>query len=395
MLIRRISFLILCVVLLASPAFGQEDDAALLASFQKNFLRASIAIKIQVLQDAAKVENLDMGPLYLQAVEFVLDNIDVFQGDPTARQLAVLGVRLIGLSGYDQASRVLWDYFTADSNTTVRIEILSAFGHFGSIEPEIVSGLNGWLSEQNDRFQTGKEVDFSVVSECVIALGLIGDRSSFSVLFTSSVIGYPDDIVRKARESLFSIEGDFKELVTLVIRKNPLPEKLAALRLAMGNDRLGDEDRGEIAEEALSIGIYSASSELEDRESLRQIRYEAIAVITEYRWFRATSLAIDHFDLTLIEYDRGIGRKSHVLDAVRCLGAMGTYEAAERLTLYLDLINSYVENGRNIDEDIVLGVIENLALLGDKVAFDYLLYTGYLDYSEKVKKAAREALNKL
>ena len=74
---------------------------------------------------------------------------------------------------------------------------------------------------------------------------------------------------------------------------------------------------------------------------------------------------------------------------------MGTHEAAVRLTLYLELINSYVDNGQAYDEQVVIAVIKNLELLGDLVAFDYLLYTGYLNYSERVKQAAREALKNL
>jgi hypothetical protein len=33
--------------------------------------------------------------------------------------------------------------------------------------------------------------------------------------------------------------------------------------------------------------------------------------------------------------------------------------------------------------------------LGDKTAFDYLLYVGYLSYPETVKKASRDALARL
>jgi hypothetical protein len=43
----------------------------------------------------------------------------------------------------------------------------------------------------------------------------------------------------------------------------------------------------------------------------------------------------------------------------------------------------------------VLAVIQNLGSLGDKVAFDYLLYARLLDYSDSIKKAAQESLNQL
>jgi hypothetical protein len=42
-----------------------------------------------------------------------------------------------------------------------------------------------------------------------------------------------------------------------------------------------------------------------------------------------------------------------------------------------------------------LAVVGNLGILGDKTAFDHLLYIGYLQYPESVKRAARDALQKL
>ena len=74
---------------------------------------------------------------------------------------------------------------------------------------------------------------------------------------------------------------------------------------------------------------------------------------------------------------------------------MATHEAAVRLALYLDILNSDVENGKKVEDNIVLAVIRSLGELGDNVAFDYLLYAGYLDYSDSIKKAARESLNRL
>ncbi len=74
---------------------------------------------------------------------------------------------------------------------------------------------------------------------------------------------------------------------------------------------------------------------------------------------------------------------------------MSTHEAAVRLTQYLVLLNSYTEKGRGYDEQVVLTLLDNLGILADKVAFDDLMYTQYLNYSAGVKKAARAALDNL
>ena len=51
--------------------------------------------------------------------------------------------------------------------------------------------------------------------------------------------------------------------------------------------------------------------------------------------------------------------------------------------------------GKVFDEQTVMAVIRNLGILGDKVAFDYLLYIGYLKYPDSIKKAAKDALQNL
>ena len=156
-----------------------------------------------------------------------------------------------------------------------------------------------------------------------------------------------------------------------------------------------DEEKGEIAQTALEKGLYGTANGPQDREILRQMRYESIRMLTKLSWSAATKDVIEHFDQTLQEKILGVGRTTHVLEAIRCLGAMNTHEAAVRLSLYLDLLNSDVERGKNVEDEIVLAVIQNLGELGDKVAFDYLLYARLLDYSDSIKKAAQDSLNQL
>lgn len=386
-----------CVMLLfvAAAAVSAQDQADILRAFQKNFVRGNLNTKIQVLQDAATRTDVDMGPLYHQALEFVIDNASIFESDLVARELGVLAVRLIGISEYGDALYSLWEYFTADDERSIRIAVLNAIGSLAPVDPRLVNNLNRWLAGENDKLRAEEDVDLEVIEEAVVALGKIGDDSSFPVLFSVSILGGSDDIDDKAIEALYSIEGDFQDLILRVIEQNPLAEKLEALRIGLSNEDLRDDEKGEIAEAALARGLYSTATQSQEREILRQIRYEAIRTLTKYTWSTATNDVIEHFDQTLQESILGIGRTSHVIEAIQALGAMNTHEAAVRLSLYLDLLNSDVERGKNVEDEIVLAVIQSLGELGDKVAFDYLLYARLLDYSDSIKKAAQDSLNQL
>ncbi len=392
---KRIAAFILCSFLIsAAPATSQEESDKLRA-FQRNFLRASLTTKIQVLQDAADETDVDMGPLYLQALDFAIENSTFLRDDPSARDLAILAVRLVGLSGYREAMAPLWKLFTLDSSSSVRIEVLSAVAALTPPDPEIVQKINRWVMRQNDAFREGETVDQAVLAEAAVTLGTIGAQTSFSVLFSMSTVGYADLVAEKAREALYRIEGDFADLIERVIRDNPPAEKLEALRIAIANDNLSGEEKSEIAGGALSVALAMTPRSADEREYQRQIRYESVRVLTDNGWSSATDEVIEHFNLVVEEYSVGAARRSHVIEAVDALGAMGTHEAAVRLSLYLDVLNSDVENGKNYEEQVVLSVIRNLGILGDQVAFDYLLYARYLNYSERVKKSAAEVINKL
>jgi hypothetical protein len=128
---------------------------------------------------------------------------------------------------------------------------------------------------------------------------------------------------------------------------------------------------------------------------LRDIRFQAAAALGARKWSHAIGLLVEHLDMSIGEFDKGLVDRNHLLDAIGNLGATNTHDAAVRLTQLLVLINSYTEKGKAYDDPVVFAVLQNLGALGDKVAFDDLMYTQYLNYSTGVKKAARTALDKL
>lgn len=392
--------LLICFTVGVVGQEGVNDSEVdpIVKTYMRNFVRASLQTKIQILQDAGKLGNVDMGPLYMKALDFVLSNESLLESDPSdtmMKQLAVLAVRLVGIGGYREARYLLWDLFRSSRDTSSRVAVMNALGEIADGDQKIIEALNDWLSRQNSLYQTGNKPDPQVVGECITSLGKLGDPSSFPIIFTSLTLKFSDEITNKAREALYTIEGDFQTLITNVIEKNPIRDKLAALKMALGSGKLTDQQKGQIAEAALQVALRTSSPESSEQAQLREMRYVAVRALTERVWSKATPLAIQHFDIIVVEYDRGIVSKSNFLEAIACLGAMGTREAAERLSLYLGLLNQYKENNKSVDEQVVLAVINNLGRLGDSVAADNLLYAQYLDYSSTVRKAAKEAFNNL
>jgi hypothetical protein len=391
----KILILLMLASILAPLAAQEAGSNPRLDSYLRNFARASLSTKLEILQNVEQEGPEGFGPLYMKAIDFVLGNQALLETDSTMRQLSVLASRLVGEAGYAEGRMRLWRLFEVDDDTAVRIAILQSLSRIGGGDAQIISELNRWVSSQNTLFLTGQKPNYQVLDAAVTTLGELGDPSSFPILFTTMNLQFSETITERAEAALFDIDAEFKDLIIQVIDKNVIREKLAALNMALETDELTNDEKGEVAEAALEVGLETSSPDATEKTQLREIRFTAIRALTERSWSRATPLVIRHFDITVMEYDRGIIRKDNFLEAIAALGAMATHEAAVRLNLYLDLLNTYKEQDKQVDEQIIRAVIQNLGKLGDKVATDNLLYVGYLNYSQTVRNAAREALGNL
>jgi hypothetical protein len=390
---------VLCIgiaLMVAATAAPAQDAQKILDTFRRNFAIASLDVKIQILQDAAAGKNAaDMGPLFQQAVDFVIDNASLIPTDARFNQLAALGAEQIGVVAYAPARYSVWKLFQAGVDSMTLAKAAGALGVVGAGDPETIANLNRFVDAQNVLTASGKPFDPAVIAAAFQSLGKLGDPSSFPILFSAVNLGYPEKIAAMARDALLSIKGDFATMITGVIKERPLPEKMLALQMALSSDKLNDEQKGQVAELALDIGLHTGAADAAGKTTLRDMRFAAAAGIASRTWTHATALMIEHLDATIGEFDKGLVDRNHLLDAIGGLGVMASHDAAVRLTQYLVLINSYTEKGKAYDDQVVFTVIQNLGALADKVAFDDLMYTQYLGYSAAVKKAARAALDKL
>jgi HEAT repeat protein len=384
---------LLCVCAFALHA---QDSKSLLDGFRRNFTIASLDVKIQILQDAAASKgSADMGPLYQQAVDFALDNTSLIPTDPRFGQLAVVAADQIKTIIYTPAKYSLLNMFKTDSDTSVRVHIAAALGAVGTADAEIIDGLNRFLDAENSSVSAGKSPDLQVIAAVIGALGKLADASSFAPLFAAMNTGYSAQVTSAARDALLALKGDLKEMIVGIIKSGSIPQKKLGLDMALATDKLSGDLKAQVAMYALDVALHTSGSDNAGKDALRAMRVAAAATLTDRKWAAAAPLLIEHLDMTIMEMDRGIVDKSALLSAISALGAIGSHDAAVRLTQYLVLLNSYEEKGKGYDEQIVLNVLDNLGKLGDKVSFDDLMYTQYLNYSAAVKKAARAALDNL
>ncbi len=392
---RRICSLSMAILVIGLSGATAQDSTALIDTYKRNFVRSSLGTKLELLQDAAAYEGVDMGPLYDTALQFILGNASLLTTDSLLRDMSILSVNMIRKYKYAPAAENLWNLFEVYKENLVRVPVLQTLAEVAVGNKTILTELNSFLDVQISLFKAGTRIDQSVLDASIYALGRLGDASSFPYLFAAYTASVSKTVTDRAGVAMSTLKGDYASLLADVIKSHPPAEKLAALEAGLRGEALVAEKRAALAEVALAVGVPYMSASPADQAFIIALRASAARELTTREWQKASPLAVKHFYDFQLQFNRGQVSKSNFLEAIALLGAMGTNEAAQALALYLQIINTETEQGKSFDEQISLAVVNNLGRLGDKAAFDYLLYMGYLQYPDSVKKAARDALQKL
>lgn len=392
---HRIRVAIAFALAVALTGASAQESSELIDTYRRNFVRSSLGTKLELLKEASAYDGVDMGPLYDTAIQFVLGNASLLSTDALLRDISVLSVNMVRKYKYAPAAGHLWELFDIYKDALVRVPLLQTLAEVAAGNPDILKELNAFVDTQVSLAKSGVRIDLAVLDAALYALGRLGDSSSFPYLFAAYTASIGKAVTDRAGAAMASLKGDYAAFLAEVIRSSPPPDKAAALEAGLRGGALPEERRGELAEVALSVGVSYQSPASGDQAYILSMRTQAARELTAREWQKASPLAIKHFYDFQVQYNRGQVSKSNFLESIALLGAMGTAEAAQALALYLQLINTETEQGKSFDEQVTLAVVNNLGRLGDKAAFDYLLYIGYLQYPETVKKAARDALQKL
>ena len=257
-----------------------------------------------------------MGPLFQQAIDFVVDNASLMPSDPRFRQLAALRGPSSRRPRSHPARYSVWNLFQVDPDTSTLVNAATALGIIGAGDPEIIANLNRYVDAQNTCSPVGQGPGPAVVAACMQALGQLGDPSSFPSLFSAMNIGYPEPMTARREEALLALKGDFKENILGVIRSRPSRRSARAADGAGQRQAVPTSRRRQVAEvgagdrAALRLGRRRGQGGCCARSA-----FLAARALGERRWSQATALLIAHLDATIGEYDKGLADKRYLLEA--------------------------------------------------------------------------------
>lgn len=385
--LRAFSVVLLFVIL---PSLFAEVSAG-----QKKFIKGNVqdktaAVKESTLEDAYILAE--------KGIDFVLEARPLIGADRDLSALAVASILKLprdesALAGnFPEINSQLVQIFNLFNDETVRIAVLDKLETTSSIKDfsKAVELVNRYLKLPNDRSTSS-----AVTGKAITTIGKIGDSDSFKIIYNAWHDGRYPLFNNQIKASLLLLSvSHISDTIRVISMSNP--EDIGDFfELIKESSEVSKEFKAEIAENALSVIIHNAEDNSENLKGSAKLQLSALQTIADANWTRAAGLSVRYFSVAANEYEGGALNEEQFIQVIRCITELSSPDCAQALSDYLAEMNSKTEMNQNSAQNVVLAIINSLGELGDKTAFDNLLYVTYLNYPETIKSAARDSLAKL
>ena len=104
-------------------------------------------------------------------------------------------------------------------------------------------------------------------------------------------------------------------------------------------------------------------------------------ILFENNWTRSAELMVSYFEIAKNEFNSGFLTEQDFSNVIKYVERLASKKSVKIFISYLEDLNGQMTKGSLSSETVVSALIQALGSLGDKSAFDCLLYTTYLNYS--------------
>ena len=378
------NFLLILILFIPMVIFANSQDEQIMI-LKKTFYRGNLQDKIQVISDAAKMEE-NLEEIFLSSMDFVVAYGEILKNDESMIQLAKITVENLKKVDKNKVPSFLIDLFPLYNSEIIINSILNTIANLQINDSKINILLKDYGLTLLENPQE------KAMGLLVSTMEQIDDSTFFPVLFKYAASSNIPESVRNQSESVISgFVERYKTDMVSIIENGSLSEKHLALKIVLNSEKNSDFLRAEIAEKALQVSIINIGDTNQKKE-LIDFQLSAIRELRRVGWTRSTDLVVSFFNFARSEYENESLAEDDYIEIISCVEELATSKASSILSDYLAYFNSQTEQGISCSESVVLAVINALGNLGNKTAFDNLLYVGYLSYSEEIIEASRVAL---
>ncbi len=363
--------------------FSQSSES-LLRDFAKGNINEKIAIA-----NSANSEGIAQSELWEAGFNFVNTHYTLLSDDSDFISLARTLVQKSSVNDIDRLLPHLKELFSLAQNPALVLDLLTVFSSITGKTDEIVAMVNEYAQNLLD---LGANADKDMLYLTIEVLGNFADASSFPVLFQAYTDGSEAGTSDIAFKSLSSLDGGSENYIRSLIENGTTSEKYYTLLLVLQNSKNSDFFRAEMSEKSLSSTIINIGDVSTVDDYTIALQMEAIRELQRISWTRSANLIKDYYLVAKKQFEVGRLPDESFVEVIQAFTALSSGNAGQYLTEFLEELNKLQEENKAYSKPVALAVIQSLGLLGDKIAFDALLYTTYLSYPEDIILAARDAL---
>ena len=379
-------------VLMLSSIFSLNAE---ISDAAKKFIKGNIHDKTDAVKEA---EGKDGAVLSARSIDFVLENAENFENDRDFSALALASVLKLP-KDYSQKendfpgiTEKLIKLFTDFNDETVRVAVAEKLEAVQNPQEktQTVALFNSYLKNLDEKSKKS-----AVTAQIIKSLGKTGDSESFILVYEIWKLKQCASFTAEVEKSLLGLTSShIREALNLVAGMSA-GDIGDFFNLVKNSSEIRQEIKAEIAESVLSATINNTEGNSETSVQTVLLQTDALQLLAASAWTRGASLAVKYFLTAKDQFKNNFMSEDQFLKVISCVTELSSPEAAPALSNYLAEMNSLAEKNSFAARNVVLAVINSLGALGDKTAFDNLLYVTYLNYPEEIKNAARSSLAKL
>ncbi len=387
---KKLTIFVFCFSFFLCNIFSiSEDDIKTLRQY---FVISDINAKKVILQNICTYDDKEYIPLYMDALNYIKNNYELIGNNEQSLNIGKLAINKLEELNEKKAVPTIRYLFSTIENEAFQIVCLNALSTLIEKNESFTNYLNTLYAEGLTDLLSGRKFNIKLLIAYSNALGKFASQSSFDVLFKTLLYPIDEELKLAVETALKNIFFDYSGEILERMEKNDLEYIYTLYSLACENKQISIDKLGEISAVVLTFALnnFRYNSVMAEKLILK-----TLPAFSKLKWSNVSKEINKFFYIAQSEWKSGTFKTKDLIELINCMGNIGTLEMAQSLSIFLGVINAQTEKNKKYDEALLLSIINSLRKLGSKTSFDYLLYIEYLNYSERVKYAARQAIKDL
>lgn len=372
-----------------SCIFAQDYESA-----EIKFIKGNIQDKITSIREA---DEEVASKIAVKAVDFVLDNIDLLHNDRDIAGLAIAAILSYPETAYaeniEDTMHKFESMFYGLNDQNVKISVIDKMCGLYKFQPkrEIVIFIDTYLKAAQEDKISGTVVEKKVIE----VAGEIGSLKTFEILYSALKENTWKDFNSEIEDALITLSERSIQGIVSIIHNADFAELQFINSIFIKNNKISSTLKTEIAENLLTSSMILVRGSSKISKEITDFQLENSNILAENNWTRSSELMISYFEIAKYEYQAGFLSEKEYATVISNVKKISSKNAVKLFIKYLSELNSEMEKGNLPAVNVVSALISALGELGDKSAFDCLLFTTYLSYPDGIVAQARSALSSL